>query len=156
MLAATPVPAPASDAPVLDFGQARVKAWVNNGHTLQTDFAAGSTLRLGDKSYTLVNVHFHVPAEHLVGGKRYAMEMHAVTMDDPSAPTAAKVFGVFFEEGAGSPALGALFARFPAAGHHEVCAAEAPAGTTLDLAPLLPIQQTRYQPPLGGRYLGRT
>jgi hypothetical protein len=25
-----------------------------------------------------------------------------------------------------------------------------------DLAPLLPIQQTRYQPPLGGRYLGRT
>jgi carbonic anhydrase len=51
---------------------------VNNGHTIQVDFAEGDTLRLGDRSYVLKQFHFHHPSEHLVHGKRFAMEAHFV------------------------------------------------------------------------------
>jgi carbonic anhydrase len=51
---------------------------VNNGHTIQLDFADGDALHLGDRSYALKQFHFHHPSEHLVAGKRFAMEAHFV------------------------------------------------------------------------------
>jgi carbonic anhydrase len=51
---------------------------VNNGHTIQLDFTEGDTLRLGNRSYALKQFHFHHPSEHLVEGKRFAMEAHFV------------------------------------------------------------------------------
>src|SRR5215472_6580539 len=50
----------------------------NNGHTIQLDATEGETLRLGDRSYALKQFHFHHPSEHLVEGKRFAMEAHFV------------------------------------------------------------------------------
>jgi len=47
---------------------------VNNGHTIQLNFAEGNTLNVGDRSYALTQFHFHHPSEHLVGGKTFAME----------------------------------------------------------------------------------
>ena len=35
---------------------------VNNGHTIQLNFAEGSTLKLGDTTYKLQQVHFHRPS----------------------------------------------------------------------------------------------
>jgi carbonic anhydrase len=131
--------APASDAPELRFEGARVKGWVNNGHTLETEIAPGSTLRVGGVTYTLVNVHFHVPAEHLVGKTQHAMEMHLVTKDDPVNTKSAKVFGVFFDEHEGAPgALGAILDAFGPSQPDKVCSREAPEGTALDLGPLIP------------------
>jgi len=51
---------------------------VNNGHTIQLNFAEGSGLTLGDKKYKLVQVHFHRPSEHMVAGKSFPMEAHFV------------------------------------------------------------------------------
>ena len=51
---------------------------VNNGHTIQLDFAEGDTLQMGDRRYALKQFHFHHPSEHLVEGKRFAMEVHFV------------------------------------------------------------------------------
>ena len=51
---------------------------VNNGHTIQLNFAEGNTLKAGDRSYSLTQFHFHHPSEHLVGGKAFAMEAHFV------------------------------------------------------------------------------
>ena len=51
---------------------------VNNGHTIRLDFAPGSTLVTSSDRYTLVQFHFHHPAEHLIAGKRSAMELHFV------------------------------------------------------------------------------
>ena len=48
---------------------------VNNGHTIQLDFAEGGALHMGDRQYALKQFHFHHPSEHLVGGKRFAMEV---------------------------------------------------------------------------------
>jgi carbonic anhydrase len=51
---------------------------VNNGHTIQLDFVAGDALLLGDRKFGLTQFHFHQPSEHLVDGKRFAMEAHFV------------------------------------------------------------------------------
>lgn len=42
---------------------------VNNGHTIQLNFAGGNTLRVGDRSYGLTQFHCHHPSEHRVDGK---------------------------------------------------------------------------------------
>jgi carbonic anhydrase len=51
---------------------------VNNGHTIQLNFAEGSTLSLGDVKYRLLQLHFHRPSEHTIAGKGFAMEAHFV------------------------------------------------------------------------------
>lgn len=56
----------------------RPVAIVNNGHTIQLNYTAGDTLHLGDDEYVLKQLHFHHPSEHLVDGKRFAMEAHFV------------------------------------------------------------------------------
>ena len=125
-------------APVLAFGKAPVKAWVNNGHSLETQFAPGPTLQVGGVTYRLVNVHFHVPAEHLVGAKQYDMEMHAVTQRDDTKAKA--VFGVFFnlQRDAGPSLITRMLAEFTRNEHeHELCSRQAH-DVTLDLRPLIP------------------
>jgi carbonic anhydrase len=51
---------------------------VNNGHTVQLNFAEGDTLRVGDRRYRLVQFHFHHPSEHRLEGKSFPMEAHFV------------------------------------------------------------------------------
>ena len=51
---------------------------INNDHTIQLDFAEGDTLHSGDRRYALKQFHFHHPSEHLIEGKRFAMEVHCV------------------------------------------------------------------------------
>jgi carbonic anhydrase len=48
---------------------------VNNGHTIQLNAAPGSTIKLGDDEYKLVQFHFHHPSEHLIKGKSHLMEV---------------------------------------------------------------------------------
>lgn len=51
---------------------------VNNGHTIQYNFDAGSTLEADGKKYDLVQTHFHTPSEHALNGKRFPAEFHLV------------------------------------------------------------------------------
>lgn len=51
---------------------------VNNGHTIQLNFATGSHITVGGEKYELLQVHFHRPSEHLIGGKNFPMEAHFV------------------------------------------------------------------------------
>jgi carbonic anhydrase len=69
----------------------------NSGHSLQWDYDPGSSLRIGDDEYELVQFHFHAPSEHTLDGRRYPMEAHLVhrSADDQLA-----VLGAFIEEGA--------------------------------------------------------
>ena len=65
--------------PPLDISWTRRPASiVNNGHTIQLNFEEGNTLRIGTRTYTLKQFHFHHPSEHLVKGRRFAMEAHFV------------------------------------------------------------------------------
>jgi carbonic anhydrase len=51
---------------------------VNNGHSIQANFAEGSTLKVGNDQFKLVQFHFHRPSEHLINGKNFPMEIHFV------------------------------------------------------------------------------
>ena len=50
----------------------------NLGHTIQLDFEEGNTITIDQKTYEFKQIHFHTPAEHLIDGITYPMEMHIV------------------------------------------------------------------------------
>ena len=84
---------------------------INNGHTWQVDYSSGSgELRYDDKSYQLVQFHFHTPSEHTVAGKPFPMEAHLVH----AAGNSLAVIGVFFREGAENQFLKQFWDQMPA------------------------------------------
>lgn len=83
---------------------------MNNGHTVQANFAKGSRLVSGGKEFGLVQVHFHTGSEHAVSGKRYPLEAHFVHADESGRLA---VLGIFFEEGAENGELAKLIAAAP-------------------------------------------
>ena len=84
---------------------------VNNGHTIQLNFAEGSTLKLGETTYKLLQVHFHRPSEHLIGGKNFPMEAHFVHRAETGALA---VVGVLLAEGKANATFGKITATMPA------------------------------------------
>lgn len=87
----------------------------NNGHTIQVNAAPGGTLRRGEKTYDLLQYHFHAPSEHLVEGRHFAMEIHFVHKDTETG--ALGVLGVFIRPGKAHRAFAELAAAFPAKAH---------------------------------------
>lgn len=91
---------------------------VNNGHTIQINMPEGSTLTRGDRSYELLQFHFHAPSEHHVAGKTFPMEAHFVHKDTQS--DALGVLGVFLTPGAANLSFASLAAAFPTRAGEEV------------------------------------
>ena len=54
---------------------------IDNGHSIQIDVQPGSTLRIGEKSYQLVQFHFHHPSEEQIDGRSADMVAHLVHRD---------------------------------------------------------------------------
>lgn len=54
---------------------------VNNGHSIQIDYAPGSTITIGDHSFELKQFHFHTPSENTIEGRSFPMEAHLVHAD---------------------------------------------------------------------------
>jgi carbonic anhydrase len=51
----------------------------HNGHTIEAKVPAGEgTLAIGEKSYSLVQFHWHSQSEHAIDGRLLPMEMHLV------------------------------------------------------------------------------
>lgn len=92
---------------------------VNNGHTVQANVDAGSTLTLKGKTYELKQFHFHAPSEHKINGKAFAMEMHLVHQ---ASDGSLAVVGVLFEEGTENAFLKSFWSRLPAKGAPDVTA----------------------------------
>jgi carbonic anhydrase len=84
---------------------------VNNGHTIQLNFAEGSTLAVAASTYKLLQVHFHRPSEHMIAGKSYPMEAHFVHRADTGALA---VVGVLMSTGKANPAFARVIATMPA------------------------------------------
>src|SRR5436190_6811046 len=78
---------------------------VNNGHTIQLNFAEGSSLKLEGATYKLLQMHFHRPSEHQIGGKNFPMEAHFVHRADSGALA---VIGVLLTTGKPNPAFGKI------------------------------------------------
>jgi carbonic anhydrase len=83
---------------------------LNNGHTVQVNYAPGSTIELNGHTFELKQFHFHTPSENHVNGKSFPMEAHLVHAD---ADGNYAVVAVVFEEGAPNEALESAWARMP-------------------------------------------
>jgi carbonic anhydrase len=83
---------------------------VNNGHTIQLNFAEGGTLTVGETKYKLLQVHFHRPSEHMVAGKSFPMETHFVHRADSGALA---VVGVLMSTGKPNAAFAKVVATMP-------------------------------------------
>jgi len=79
---------------------------INNGHTIEQEYSAGSTISFNGKTWGLLQFHFHTQSEHTVGGAASAMEAHFVFKD--AASSNLLVIGVLVNIGASNSFL-ALF-----------------------------------------------
>lgn len=72
---------------------------------VQVDVEPGMGMISGDRLFSLLQMHFHTPAEHLLHGERYPLVVHLVHATPGGA---LGVLGVMFEEGESNPALAAI------------------------------------------------
>jgi carbonic anhydrase len=72
--------------------------------------APGSLLRVGGKTYTLKQFHFHHPSEEHVNGKVLPLEAHLVHQDSEGRLAVA---AVPFQEGRANPPLETLWKNIP-------------------------------------------
>lgn len=110
---------------------------VNNGHTIQLNFAEGSTLTLDGVTYKLVQVHFHRPSEHQIAGKNFPMEAHFVHRAETGALA---VVGVLMAEGRPNPAFSRIVKTMPTAEGPAV-----KADAVIDPDALLPARHGYYR-----------
>jgi carbonic anhydrase len=61
----------------LDYGTSPVTV-TNNGHTVQFDYAPGSTMTVDEETWELKQFHFHVASEHTFDGVAAPLELHFV------------------------------------------------------------------------------
>ncbi|HEX6020057.1 MAG TPA: carbonic anhydrase family protein, partial [Burkholderiaceae bacterium] len=54
---------------------------IDNGHTIQVNYAPGSSIEVGGARYELLQFHFHKPSEEKIDGKAHAMVVHLVHKD---------------------------------------------------------------------------
>jgi len=83
---------------------------LNNGHTVQVNFAPGSTLMVDGRAFELKQVHFHTPSENIIDGEPCALEAHFVHAD-PKGNLA--VVAVMFDEGTENAVLAKLWTEMP-------------------------------------------
>ena len=100
-----------ADLPELKFAYEAVPlSMINNGHTIMINYAPGSTLTVGDKTYTLKQFHFHHPSEEHVNGKGFDMVAHLVHSDSDGHLA---VVAILFKTGAPNPLLQTLWKNIP-------------------------------------------
>ena len=68
----------------------------------------GETMTVGDKTYALVQFHFHAPSEHTVDGEHFPMEMRFVHQPEGGALA---VVGVLVEESIENAGIAPLWAQ---------------------------------------------
>jgi carbonic anhydrase len=104
---------------------------VDNGHTVQINYAEGSSISVAGVRYDLKQFHFHKPAEERINGKTYDMVAHLVHQ---SADGRLAVIAVLMESGMENAFLGGLWPHLPLESGHEITLPD----VTIDVTALLP------------------
>jgi len=105
------------DLPPIEFNYhpSRVNI-INNGHTIQVNYDAGSSVKVDGETYQLQQFHFHAPSEHKIDGKSSEMEMHLV---HKSAQGELAVVGVLINSGAANEAFEPVWKNLPTSAGDE-------------------------------------
>jgi len=110
---------------------------IDNGHTIQINYAPGSFITVGEKRYELVQFHFHKPSEEKVNGKSYDMVAHLVHKDKDGHLA---VVAVLLASGGDNPFIRTLWDNLPKTKETEV----AVDAVRIDVANLLPENKAYY------------
>jgi carbonic anhydrase len=110
---------------------------IDNGHTIMINYAPGSSIRVGDKQYTLKQFHFHRPSEEKINGKTYDMVAHLVHADQEGNLA---VVAVLLEKGNNNPLIRELWSDLPNEKEKE----ERLDTVTINVANLLPADVGYY------------
>ena len=104
---------------------------INNGHTVQINYAPGSFITVGDKRYELRQFHFHHPSEEHINGKAYGLVIHLVHADSEGHLA---VVAVLLKSGSASPVIQKLWENLPKTEGKE----ESVSGVEINATALLP------------------
>lgn len=110
---------------------------LNNGHTIQVNYAPGSTIVIDGRSFELKQFHFHSPSENTIEGKSFPMEAHFVHVDKDGNLA---VIAVMFEPGKHNAELEKAWAKMPDAEGEKYELNEA-----VDASSLLPRDYAYYR-----------
>jgi carbonic anhydrase len=83
---------------------------IDNGHTIQINYAPGSSISVDGKHYELVEFHFHKPSEEKISGKVHDMEVQLVHR---SKDGKLAVVAVLLDEGKESALVKTLWGYLP-------------------------------------------
>ncbi|WP_198266599.1 carbonic anhydrase [sulfur-oxidizing endosymbiont of Gigantopelta aegis] len=127
-----------SDLKAIDFSyRAGGNEILNNGHTVQVNYAKGSSMKIDNIQFNLLQFHFHAPSENHIMGKSYPLEAHFVHADKEGNLA---VVALMFEEGKENSALAGAWSQMPAhAGDKSVMK------TTADANKILPASKDYYR-----------
>ncbi|MHC4268703.1 MAG: carbonic anhydrase family protein [Planctomycetota bacterium] len=92
-----------------------VEAVENLGHTIQLDFAEGSTITAHGKIFRFKQMHFHTPSEHLLDGMTFPMELHIVNsaVDAENGEVEFLVVSILFKMGDENPFISEFYDLIP-------------------------------------------
>lgn len=110
---------------------------INNGHTIQSNYAGGSSISIGNKKYELLQFHFHSPSEHKLNGNSYDMEVHLVHKCEDGKLA---VIGILMKEGKGNDFIKTLWNNLPKNQGKEHVVAD----LKINASQLLPINTSYY------------
>ncbi|HHH39322.1 MAG TPA: carbonic anhydrase family protein [Sedimenticola sp.] len=110
---------------------------LNNGHTIQVNYAPGSSFTIDGHRFELKQFHFHAPSENRVNGVSFPMEGHLVHADDQGNLA---VISVLFQEGAANPVVAAAWEQMP-----EQAGGKEALPQAVDAAGLLPADRDYYR-----------
>lgn len=83
---------------------------VNNGHTLQVNYTAGSSITIDQQEFKLLQFHFHAPSENHINDTSYPLEAHFVHADRNGNLA---VIAVMYKEGKENQGLKQAWANIP-------------------------------------------
>src|SRR6185503_3084791 len=83
---------------------------VDDGHTIQVNYAPGSTVSVEGKRYELIEFHFHKPSEHKISAKAHDMEVQLVHKGKYGKLA---VIAIMLDEGKESALVKTLWANLP-------------------------------------------
>ncbi|HEC16838.1 MAG TPA: carbonic anhydrase family protein [Sedimenticola sp.] len=83
---------------------------LNNGHTVQVNYAKGSSIQVDGRTFNLLQFHFHAPSENHIKGKSYPLEAHLVHADQDGNLA---VVALMFTEGAENKGLAKAWSQMP-------------------------------------------
>ncbi len=127
-----------ADLPAIRFDyHAAPLAVVDNGHTVQVNYAPGSTIDVGGARYELVQFHFHKPSEEKIDGQSHAMVAHLVHRN---AEGKLAVVAVLLDGGGANAMIDTIWKHLPVEKEKPVVVA----GASVDASALLPVDRGYY------------